>query len=202
MLDNNMKQFMDTLSKNGFKVERFNTCKDVREYLLKEIEKEESVAIGGSITIEEMKIYEDLKERGSHVYWHWKGENNKEELEKAKTSKVYLTSSNAITLDGKLVNMDGNGNRVSAMIYGHERVYIVVGKNKISANYEEARDRIRNIAAPLNAKRLNIDTPCNYTGKCSDCDSKDRICNIETIIHKNPGSTQIYICLVDEELGY
>lgn len=197
-----MEKLMDILSKNGFKVETFNNIANVKDYLLQEIDRDDSVAIGGSITIDDMGIYEELKKRQSEVYWHWKAENKKLELEKAKTSKVYLTSTNALTLDGKLVNMDGNGNRVTAMAYGHERVYIVVGKNKIVKDYDAARERIKDIAAPLNAKRLQLNTPCVIKGKCNDCNSIDRICKIETILHKNPGNTQIYICLVDEDLGY
>lgn len=201
-MDKNMERLVSILSKNGFCVKEFNNIEDVKTYLLEKINIKESVAIGGSMTIDDMNIYEELKQRGTNVYWHWKVENKKLELEKAKTADVYLTSTNAITLDGKLVNMDGNGNRVTSMIYGHERVYVIVGKNKIVRDYKEARERIKNIAAPLNAKRLKIDTPCRFTGKCSDCDSKDRICNIETILHKNPGNTQIYVYLVNEELGY
>ena len=154
------------------------------------------------MTIEELNIYKDLKDRNNNVYWHWKVEDKKAELEKARNAKVYLVSTNALTLDGKLVNIDGTGNRVSSMIYGHERVYVVLGENKICGDYNEAKKRIENIAAPKNAKRLNLNTPCSHTGKCNDCDSPDRICKVETIIHKNPSDTQIYICIVDEELGY
>ncbi len=79
------------------------------------------------MTIEELNIYKDLKDRNNNVYWHWKVEDKKAELEKARNAKVYLVSTNALTLDGKLVNIDGTGNRVSSMIYGHERVYVVLG---------------------------------------------------------------------------
>lgn len=191
-----------TLSKNGFIFNYFKDIEQVKEYLLEQISKDNSVGIGGSMTIEELDIYAELKEQGNKVYWHWKAENKKQELENAKNVQIYLASTNALTLDGKLVNMDGTGNRVASMIYGHDKVYIVVGKNKLCKDYDEAIERIENIAAPKNAKRLNLDTPCKFTGKCSDCSSPKRMCNVETILHKNPNGTQIYICLVDEALGY
>lgn len=162
---------------------------------------EESIGIGGSITIQEMDIYNDLKDMGGEVYWHWK-QDIPNAAAKAIDSDIYITSTNALTMDGKLVNMDGNANRVSSMIYGHKDVYIIVGKNKVCKDYDEARERIRNVAAPMNAKRLKLDTPCTHTGICNDCDSPQRICRAEVIIHKNPNATNINIYLIDEELGY
>ena len=198
------EQFIElkkTLEKNGFGVEIFNTLSEAKNKLLAEIEEDESVGIGGSITIDQMDIYEDLKEKCEDVYWHWR-KDVEDATKKARNSDTYITSSNALTMDGKLVNMDGNGNRVAAMIYGHKDVYIIIGKNKICKNYEEARERIRNIAAPMNAKRLNLETPCVYTGKCQDCDSPQRICKAEVILHRKPNSTNLQIYLIDEELGY
>ena len=198
------KQFIELeniLTRNGFKVKTFNKIEEAKAELLSEIKSNETIGIGGSMTIDKMDIYDDLKARAGEVYWHWRKDVSDATV-KARNADTYITSTNALTMDGKLVNMDGNGNRVSAMIYGHNDVYIVVGKNKISMNYEEARERIRNIAAPMNAKRLNLDTPCVHTGKCSDCDSPQRICRTEVIIHKNPSTTNINIYLIDEELGY
>ncbi len=143
-----------------------------------------------------------LKKRGNKIFWHWKAKDRDKELELAKNSQIYISSTNALTLDGKLVNMDGVGNRVSSMFYGHERVYIIAGRNKICKDYDEARERIKMIAAPKNASRLNTNTPCRFTGRCNDCDSSDRICKIEVIIHKNPTGGDIRIYLIDEELGY
>lgn len=150
----------------------------------------------------ELGIYESFKESGYNIYWHWKGGDKKQELNNAYTADVYIASTNGITLDGKLVNVDGVGNRASSMFYGHERVYIIAGKNKICKDYEEARNRIKEIAAPKNAQRLGISTPCSKTGNCNDCSSIDRICNVEVIIHRNPTSSNINIFLIDEELGY
>ncbi len=181
---------------NGFIFKSFDTVESCKEEVLKDIAPDEKIDFAGSMTLFNMGIYEDLKSRGQDLYWHWKDPKN------TRKGQVYLTSSNAITEDGKLVNMDGNGNRVTSMAYGYERVYVVVGRNKLVKNYEEAIARIKNIAAPLNAKRLKTKTPCVKTGKCEDCSSSERICNIESTIHKNPGSTQIIIYLIDEDLGY
>lgn len=198
------KQFIElekALLKNGFKVKTFDKASDAKEDLLSEINSDESVGIGGSMSIDKMDIYDDLRSKCEEVYWHLKKDVPNAAV-KAMNTDNYITSTNAITMDGKLVNMDGNGNRVASMIYGHKNVYIVVGKNKICKDYEEARDRIRNVAGPLNAKRLNLDTPCVHTGKCSDCDSPQRICNAEVITHKNPSLTNTIVYLIDEELGF
>lgn len=189
------------LIKNGFKVKMFNNKLEAKEELLTQIKKDESIGIGGSVTVDELDIYDNFKTRGNKVYWHWRKDVPNATV-KAMDADVYIASTNALTRDGKLVNMDGNGNRVASMIYGHRDVYIIVGKNKICKDYEAARERIRNVAAPLNTKRLGLDTPCAHTGVCSDCDSPQRICNAEVILHKNPDATNINIYLIDEELGY
>lgn len=198
------KQFVELseqLAKNGFKVKTFKNLAEAKKELLNQIKEEDSIGIGGSITIDELDIYDDLKNRGNEVYWHWR-QDVEDAAKKAINTDVYLTSTNALTMDGKLINMDGNGNRVASMIYGHRDVYVVTGKNKICKNYEEAIERIRNIVAPMNAKRLKLDTPCAHTGVCSDCDSKQRICRAEVVLHKNPNTTNIIIYLIDENLGY
>lgn len=189
------------LTKNGFNVKTFDNIFEARTELLSQIKGEESIGIGGSMTVKDMDIYDDLKDKGNEVYWHWKNEVPNAAV-KAINTDTYITSTNALTMDGKLINMDGNGNRVSSMIFGHKDVYIIVGKNKICKDYDEAIKRIREVASPLNAKRLNLNTPCVHTGICSDCDSPERICRAEVIIHRNPNSTNINIYLVDEELGY
>lgn len=191
------------LEKNGFKVKIFKNEKELKQGLLEEIQTDESVSFAGSITLEELGLYDHFKEAGNDIYWHWREEGGKEGgLEAAKEADIYLSSTNALTLNGKIVNMDGIGNRVSSIFYGHERVYIIAGKNKIVKDLAAAKDRIDNIAGPKNAKRLNLNTPCTVTGRCSDCDSPDRICNIEVVIHKNPMGSNINVFLIEEDLGY
>ncbi|MDY0234712.1 MAG: lactate utilization protein [Gudongella sp.] len=197
-----MNKTVEKLNENGFRAMYFNTREAALEELYKNISEEDSVGLGGSMTLLDLGVYEGLVNRGNKVFWHWKAEDKRGAIEKALNSNVYLTSSNAVTEDGKLVNKDGAGNRVASMIYGHEKVFVIVGKNKIVNDYKEAIERIENIAAPLNAKRLNLKTPCVKTGKCSDCSSKDRICNVETIISRNPIGSEIYVYIINEELGY
>lgn len=201
-MDNNILLAKSSLEKNGFNVHAFNTVQEVIEFLIEEISVTETIAFGGSITLYNMGLYEELKKRGNEIYWHWMADNRDRELKNAANTDIYISSTNAITLDGKLVNMDGVGNRVASLIYGHRKVYIIAGKNKISKDYAKARERIKTIAAPKNAHRLNVNTPCAKTGECSDCNSSDRICKIEVIIHKNPTGADINILLINEDLGY
>lgn len=201
-MDNKIVLAKNSLIENGFNVEIFKSSEEAKNALLRAINVDESIAFGGSKTLEELGLYEEFKNRGNEIYWHWREEDKNYARQKAIDTDIYLTSTNALTLDGKLVNIDGTGNRVSSMIFGHKRVYVVVGRNKICKDYDEAIKRIKNIAAPLNAKRLNLNTPCKFTGKCSDCDSPDRMCNAEVIIHRNPTGTEINIYLIDEELGF
>lgn len=182
--------------KNGFNFKEFETVDKAKLELFNEIKMNDKVDFGGSVSLQEFDVYDELKDRGQDVYWHWRDEK------KSRHGTVYLTSTNALTEDGKLVNMDGVGNRVTSMIYGYENVYIIVGENKLVKNYDEAIERIRNIAAPKNAQRLELSTPCVKTGKCEDCNSPQRICRAETIIHKNPNKTQINIYFIKENLGF
>ncbi|NMB06926.1 MAG: LUD domain-containing protein [Tissierellia bacterium] len=201
-MDNNILKAKASLEKNGFKVEAFNNVKEVKDFLLEEISKSKSIAFGGSMTLFDMDLYEEFKEKGNETYWHWMAENKGEELKKAMDTDIYISSTNAVTLDGKLVSMDGVGNRVASLIYGHEKVYIIAGRNKISKDYEDGKRRIENIAAPKNAQRLDTKTPCKTTGKCSDCNTVERICRVEIILHRNPTGANINVLLVDEDLGY
>ncbi|HHV38757.1 MAG TPA: LUD domain-containing protein [Tepidimicrobium sp.] len=201
-MDNELILAREALEGNGFNAFVFRGVDEAREALLKGIDLEESIAFGGSMTLYDMGLYEEFKKRGNDIYWHWKAEDRQGELKAARDADIYISSTNALTLDGKLVNMDGVGNRVSSMFYGHKRVYIIAGRNKLTKDLKEARERIDNIAAPKNAKRLDVDTPCKFTGECNDCDSPARICNVEVIIHKNTTGSDINIFLIDEDLGY
>ena len=114
---------------------------------------------------------------------------------------AFILSANAITIDGELVNTDGIGNRIAGMIFGPQTVIVIAGVNKIVENLDEALSRIRNIAAPANARRLGIDTPCVSTGRCVLCESPFNICRITAIIHRKPMLTDIKVFLVTEPLG-
>lgn len=175
-----------------------------RDELLKIIPDGETVGIGGSVTIQEIDLVDGLQRKGCNVLWHWicPSEEMATVREKATRAKYFLCGTNALTIDGRLVNVDGIGNRVSAMIFGPETVIVVVGTNKIVPDLDAAFERIKNIASPLNARRLNLDLPCASRGKCTDCHHGSRICNVTTIIEGKPMITNLKVLLVGEELGF
>lgn len=192
------------LSDNGFQVEFFENVDEAKEKILKCIQVDETVGIGGSMTVYNMDLHTELKNRGNIVYWHWlvDPKDRNEERSKAKNAAVYISGTNSITEDGKLINIDGVGNRVASMFYGHDKIIIVSGVNKIAEDEKEAIKRIKEVACPQNAERLNLDTPCRYTGKCNDCNSPQRMCRVTVTIEKNPMQGNIKIYLINEELGY
>jgi len=199
-----LKNTINNLKANGFAVEYFETIDEAKNKILNDIPESNDVGIGGSMTIFQMKLHEELLSRGNKVYWHWLVEPEKrDEVRKlARNTPVYLSSTNSITEDGKLINIDGVGNRVASMFYGHEKVIIVAGINKISKNYDDAIKRIKEEACPKNSERLNLDTPCRYTGKCNNCSSKSRMCNVTVTIDKNPMGGNIKLYIINDSLGY
>jgi len=197
---------LTALKANGFKVIYADNSKEALDKVMSLIPREAKVGIGGSVTVRDIGLVEAIKKQNNPIFMDWgKPLELKEKLKvrkEALTSDVYLTSSNAITLQGQLVNIDGTGNRVSAMIFGPKKVIVVAGVNKLVDTLDEALARIRNIAGPLNAKRLNLNTPCALTGKCTDCNSPDRMCKVTVILEKKPNLSDITIVLVGENLGY
>ncbi len=171
------------LEKRNFTVSCFATAKEASSYLNKEIDGQ-SVAFGGSVTLDEMGLYDS---RGTHnsVVWHVKGNTPEEQgtlRKKAMDTSVYISSVNGLAETGEIINIDGSCNRVSSVFFGHERVYLVVGRNKLRPDYDSALDRARNIASPLNAKRLGRNTPCaEKADHCYDCSSPERICGGLTV---------------------
>ncbi len=199
-----IKKTIQSLEDNGFNVEYFEEGNKAVDKLLEEIPAHASVGMGGSVTLNELGVYEKLSQRGNSVYWHHKcsPEEKQAILKKATTADVYLSSTNALTMDGKLINIDGTGNRVAHMFWGHEKIFIVAGINKIAEDYEKGIHRIKTIACPKNAERLNFDVPCRYKGKCMDCKSPQRMCRIETVIERQPMNGKVYVYIVNESLGY
>ena len=126
-----------------------------------------------------------------------------ERLSSATGAQVYLTSVNGAAETGELINIDGTGNRVASGLFGHEKVYFIVGRNKVAPDYDAALWRARNIAAPKNAQRLGRNTPCAAKGdRCYDCKSPERICRALVVYWEKPGSMDMEVVLVDEDLGY
>jgi hypothetical protein len=158
------------------------------------------------MTIQSMDIRQKLSQKGCTVLDHGKEGLSAEERatirRKQLVADVFLCSSNAVTMQGEMVNVDGIGNRVAAMMFGPARVIIAVGTNKLVDTLDEAHARIKAVAAPINSKRLNLPNPCVETGKCMDCQSKSRICNLTTVIRRRPLFTDIHVLVIGEELGY
>lgn len=191
----------ENLEKRGFLVRTFAAAAEAAAYLDGAIDGR-TVGFGGSVTVQEMGLYEKL---GAHneVVWHWKGDENAQA--RTAQAQVYITSANGVAETGEIINIDGAGNRVASMLYGHERVYFVMGRNKLAPTYEEALWRARNIAAPRNAQRLGKKTPCAVKGdRCYDCKSPERICRgLVVLWEPMMGMEQATeVLLVDEDLGY
>ena len=192
------------LKVRGFEAASFSNIESVLDELLRTIPERASVGIGGSVTIRELGIIEELEKRGNTVTHHWgKSEvSDRETRKKEGLADYYLTSANAITMDGDIINIDGIGNRVAHMIYGPENVMIIAGRNKIVSNIEEGIKRSKEIAAVMNARRVGAKTPCATTGKCIDCNALGRICRVITIIQYRPWQTNIAVLLVNKDLGF
>lgn len=164
-----------------------------------------SVSWGGSVTLQEIGLLDDLKELDYTIYDRAQAKTPEEKREmfgRIVTSDFYFMSSNAITIDGQLVNIDGAGNRVACLCHGPEHVVVIAGMNKIVPDVRSGIDRVHNMASPPNALRLGLDTPCAEYGRCADCLKKDCICaqTVVTRFSRVPG--RLKVILVGEELGY
>lgn len=176
-----------------------------RELALSLVPNESSVSFGGSVTLDETGVLDALRNRQDITLFDrataTSPEENKKIMHDALSCDYYFMSSNAITHDGELVNIDGNGNRVAALIYGPENVVIIAGMNKVVKNVDEGISRTRNIAAPPNCVRLNKNTPCAVNGVCGNCLS-NTICDQIVITRASRVPNRIKVILVGEELGF
>lgn len=190
------------LEARGFRVSVFAAAAEAADYLDSAIDNT-SVGFGGSVTLEQMGLYERL-ERHDRVNWHWRPTvDGADARQAAMTAEHYITSVNGLAETGELINIDGTGNRVASTLYGHKKVWFVVGRNKLTPTYEEALWRARNIAAPKNAQRLKRKTPCAVKADhCYDCKSPERICRGLVVLWEAIGSMEMEVVLVDEALGY
>jgi L-lactate utilization protein LutB len=194
------------LNNNHFSALYVKTAAEGKAAVLKLISTTDTVGIGGSATVAEIGLLTELAQRGNTVFNHGlSGLTPEESLATRRqelTADVFLTGTNAVTLDGQLVNVDGAGNRVAAMIFGPKKVIVVVGVNKIVEDTHAAYRRIKMEAAPINNKRLNRPNPCTISGVCMDCQSPTRICNVTTIIRKALPQTPTHIIIIGEALGF
>ncbi len=200
------KKTVGKLGAHEFKAIYVQTKEEAVQEIWKHITPKQRIGVGGSLTIRGLGILERLETEGCTVYDHWKPGLSKETLVSIRrsqmTSDLFLSSVNAITLNGELINIDGVGNRVNSTIFGPGKVILVCGYNKIVEDIQEGIKRIKNVVAPMNARRLNVDVPCAKSGKCVDCNSPDRICRVIVIHERRPSLTDMLIIIVGEELGY
>lgn len=161
-----------------------------------------TVANGGSMTLEELGVFSWLRGRDDITYFDRETGDRRKCMVAAFDSDVYFAGTNAVTEDGCLYNVDGNGNRVAAMIYGPKSVVVVVGVNKIVSDLDAAKERVRKIAAPANTVRLSCDTPCSKTGECMDCNSPSRICCNFVVMSNQRVKDRMKVIIMDESLGY
>lgn len=200
----NVQKTLENFRKNGFEAVYFETKEEATKYLDAEID-QKTVAYGGSMTIGEMNLL-PLLAKHNELFTHWKvpeGMTREEAIVKASTTDVYLTSANGASENGEIVNIDGTGNRVASTLYGHKKVYFIIGENKFEENLEKAMWRARNISAPKNAQRLQRKTPCAVKAdKCYDCDCTERICRGFVIHCRKLTSCEMQVVIIGESLGY
>lgn len=190
------------LTRRGFTVHHAATKAEAAQRVLSLIPEGASVGAGGSMTIRELGVAEALQSAGHQVHWHWLAEGPAA-FPAAHGADVYLASANAVTRDGQLVNIDGTGNRVAAMIHGPKMVIAVVGENKlVDGGYPAALARIKREACPPNARRLGLPFPCGQTGQCNPAECPGGFCNIITIQEHPTGKRPYHVVLVEEALGY
>jgi len=182
------------------------TSKDAISKVMELIADGSSVTWGGSMTIRDMGLPQALKDRGTlNVLDRDVVESQEEKLQmylRAFTADFYLSSANAISEDGVIVNIDGNGNRVAAITWGPKKVIFVIGLNKVAQNVEAAIARARSTASPINAQRFGINTPCKVDGTCHNCNSSESICSYIHLLRNSRNGNRHVVVLVGETLGY
>ena len=193
-----LERVRDNLTARGFETRIFPDGRAVVDYLNGAIDGV-SVGFGGSVTLRQIGLFDALSAHND-AHWHWTG-GPEQRLEAIRT-EVYVSSVNGLAETGEIVNIDGAGNRVAGTLFGHQRVYLIVGQNKIAPSLEEAVWRARNIAAPRNAQRLGVDTPCaRNADRCYDCRSPQRICRALAVLWGPTTGAVTEVLLVREDLG-
>lgn len=189
----------EALRQRGYSVRSFVDGEAAADYLCGEIQGK-TVGLGGSCTLRDLGLYERLSPSNT-VYWHWQQEPDQARKQSMDT-QVYLTSANALAETGEIVNIDGTGNRVASTLYGHEKVYFLIGRNKLCPSAEEALWRARNVAAPRRAQQMGRKTPCaERAERCYDCRSPERICRGQVTLWGPMLGMEAEVLLIDQDLG-
>lgn len=199
------KEMVSILNDKYYNAIYAENIEEARAKVLELIPNGSSIALGGSVTLNQLDLIEPFRSDDYKLYDRYKDVPFAETVEIMRQSMLadYLvTSTNAVTRNGELVNMDSTGNRAAAMIFGPKKVIVIVGANKLVTDMEEARERIKEVAI-LNAKRIRHKSPCTETAKCSDCNVKDRICNYISVVNNGRKfEDRFTVIVVAEELGY
>jgi hypothetical protein len=197
---------VEALRHNHFDAEFFETAAEALDRILLYIKPMKKVAFGGSQTIRQLGLGKIVAQKKAEILDHNKeglgAEEKMEIMREQQVCDVFICSSNAITLNGELYNVDGNGNRISALIFGPKKVIVVAGINKICPDESSAWQRIKFLAAPINMQRLNRPNPCTKQGICMDCSLSTRGCNAYLVLRKKPGLTDISVFIINEVLGF
>lgn len=200
-----IRALRENFRSRNIEVEYFDTLEEVKAYILNTVPVECTVGIGHSITLQKLHITGALLRRGNIVYDKELAkdkEEGKRIKKKALITDWYITGSNAVSVDGRIVNVDHSGNRVAAITFGPDKVIIVVGKNKVVPTLADAISRVKNVACPLNAKRAGFHPPCVALNRCVDCVSGERVCNSLSIIEGQSEPDRMILCVADEDCGF
>lgn len=205
-MDERIQRVTDNLRLNKMKPYFAESRNELYGIIGELVKDDKLITSGGSMTLKESGVIDYLRSNFGKAYLDRSAGKTPDEVEeimrRAFVSDTFLASSNAITEDGELYNVDGKGNRVSAMIYGPKQVVIVAGVNKIVKDLAEAKERVEKIAAPKNTVRLSCETPCAKTGECAHCRSEGRICCSFVTLAQQRVPDRIKVILVNENLGY
>ena len=203
---NDIEKALEALNKKGFKAVYAKDAQAAIDYVLSQTGENDTIGFGGSMTLFETGIADALLSRGNTIYSSELAARTGGDKDTPKrlglTADVYLSSTNALTLEGDLVNIDGIGNRVAAMFYGPQKVIFVAGRNKLTPNAHTAVARIKKVACPMNAKRLGLSTPCAVEGHCADCDTPQRMCNVTVRLQRPTRGKEMHVVIIDGDFGY
>jgi hypothetical protein len=211
-VDRTIEETLEALRKRNFAAWFAGTIGEARELIFGLVPGDAMVGIGDSSTVRQIGVVEGLRERGNRVVNPFDPSRVLRDRDSyfeflfwpslvATLCEVFIAGTNALTEDGKIVNIDGAGNRVSGLVWGHQKSIIVVGRNKITRNLDEALGRIKNVVAPEHIRRKGGSPPCTITGRCHDCKGEKRICAVTSIIEHKPITSEINVVIVDEDLG-
>lgn len=199
-------ELIDTLSKKNYTPLYADDIAEARDIVLNLIPQGASIALGGSVTINELNLIDTFKSSNYRLFDRYNQPDwpsTVECMRQGLLADYFVTSTNAITKQGELIQTDSGGNRVASLLYGPKNVIVICGINKLVDTCQDGLNRIKEFVGPLNSKRINHKTPCNISGKCEDCNTKQRICNFTTILKSGKRvSGNTILIIINEEVGY